>query len=166
MAASTPDPAPVDLLVLDVDGVLTDGRIVLDGSGRETKQFHVRDGFAMRRWQQRGGALAIITGRSSDAVAARAAELDIEHVFQGVSDKAAVIEEIMRELGRDASRAAAMGDDWPDVPMLERVGYPMTVADAPEEIRAKCAFVTQRCGGDAAVREAIEHLLRGRGEWP
>ena len=162
---TTRDAAAVELLVLDVDGVLTDGRIVLDARGEETKVFHVHDGAGMRCWQDAGHVLAIITGRRSEAVAHRARELGIEHVVQGCPDKGAAIDELCSRLGLEAAQVAVMGDDLPDLPMLRRCGYPMCVADAAVEVREVCAYVTERSGGRGAVREAIEHLLRARGAW-
>lgn len=159
------DPASVRLLVLDVDGVMTDGRITLDGEHPEPKTFHVRDGLAIRQWISRGGRVAIVTGRSSPAVRARAGELGIDPVIQGAGDKAVALARVLAATGIDAANAAAMGDDLPDLPMLRGVGLPLAPADAVEEVRAVAAYVTGAPGGHGAVREAIEHLMRASGAW-
>jgi 3-deoxy-D-manno-octulosonate 8-phosphate phosphatase (KDO 8-P phosphatase) len=157
--------ATVRLLVLDVDGVLTDGFVRIDDDGRETKAYHIRDGLGLRVWMRLGGEVAIITGRAGMSVRHRANELGIRHVFQAVRDKAATFEELLDDLGLEATEAAMIGDDLPDLPVLRRAGYPIAVADAPEEVRAVASFVTVRPGGHGAVREAIEHLLKGGDRW-
>ena len=159
------DPATVRLLVLDVDGVLTDGRITLDGRHAEPKTFHVRDGLAIRQWIARGGRVAVVTGRRSPAVLQRAEELGIDPVVQGAGDKAAALARVLAETGIDAAHAAAMGDDLPDLPLLRGVGLPLAPADAVDEVRAAAAYVTAARGGHGAVREAIEHLMRASGAW-
>jgi 3-deoxy-D-manno-octulosonate 8-phosphate phosphatase (KDO 8-P phosphatase) len=160
---TVPDPSRVELLVLDVDGVMTDGSILLDDDGRETKRFHVRDGFGVKLWQRMGFRAAIITGRAGRALRHRATELGIVHVVQGVADKGAALDALLREAAVPPERAACLADDWPELPLMRRVGYPMAVADAHARIRAAAAFVTTQPGGRGAVREAIEHLLRARG---
>lgn len=157
--------ARVRLLILDVDGVLTDGSITLDGDGAEWKTFHVRDGVGLRLWREAGHALAIITGRSSAAVARRAAELGIDVVRQGVGDKLAAAEEILRGFRLDWSETAAIGDDLPDLPVVTRAEVGFAVADACFELRAAATVVTGAPGGRGAVREAVERLLRARGGW-
>ncbi|MHC5115019.1 MAG: KdsC family phosphatase [Planctomycetota bacterium] len=156
---------PLRLLVLDVDGVLTDGRIVIDGHGMETKRFHVRDGLGVQLWRHLGYEAAIISGRASAATQHRATELGVRHVFQGVGDKVAAFAELLKDLDLNPSQAAVMGDDLPDLPMMRVAGYPMAVADACEEVRDMAEFVTTRPGGCGAVREAIEHLLKLEDRW-
>lgn len=164
---STPDPAAVRLLVLDVDGVLTDGSINIDDDGRETKRFHVRDGFAMKLWVRQGLHLAVITGRSGAALRHRLGSLGVpeEMVIQGSRDKAADLATIMERCGVDAAQAACMGDDWPDLPMMRIVGYPMCPADAEPEVIGACVHTTHRAGGHGCVREAVAHLLGARGAY-
>ncbi len=159
------DPASIRLLVLDVDGVLTDGRITLDGEHPEPKTFHVRDGLAIRQWIVHGGRCAIVTGRSSPAVRARAAELGIGPVVQGAGDKAEALARVLAATGVPAAETAAMGDDLPDLPMLRAVGRPLAPADAVDEVRAASAWTSASPGGRGAVREAIEHLMRASGAW-
>jgi 3-deoxy-D-manno-octulosonate 8-phosphate phosphatase (KDO 8-P phosphatase) len=160
------DAAQPELLCLDVDGVMTDGSIRLDDNAVETKRFHVRDGTGIKLWMKLGYHVAIITGRSGQVVPHRARELGIPHVIQGSRDKAAALDEILRELSLTAEQAAVLADDLPDLPMMRRAGYAMAVADAVDEVKAEAAYVTTRPGGHGAVREAVEHLLKARGRWP
>jgi len=155
----------IRLLCLDVDGVMTDGGIRIDDHGIETKRFHVRDGTGLRMWMALGYHVAIITGRSGQAVRHRARELGISHLVQGSGDKREAFHNLLSTLGLAASQAAMLGDDLPDIPVMVLCGYPMAVADASEEVRELAAYVTERPGGNGAVREAIEHILRARDEW-
>ncbi len=157
--------AKVRLLCLDVDGVMTDGSINLDDNGVETKRFHVRDGTGIRLWTRLGYEVALITGRQGRALQHRAAELDITHVVQGSHDKAAAFERLIAQVGVTAAEAAILADDLPDLPVMRRAGYAMAVADAVPEVRDAAAFVTTQAGGDGAVREAVEHLLRAKDRW-
>ncbi|MBM44004.1 MAG: hypothetical protein CMJ36_03195 [Phycisphaerae bacterium] len=157
--------ASIRLLCLDVDGVLTDGRIVLDGDGRETKVFHVHDGMGIRLWQEAGHAVAIITSRSSGAVTARASELGITHVYQGVADKQETIRQVLEAAGATASETAAVGDDLAALPMLGSIALPIAVANAVPEVKAMASHVTARSGGQGAIRELIEDLLKAQGRW-
>lgn len=157
------DPARVKLLILDVDGVLTDGSILLDGEGGEIKRFNIRDGAGIRAWVKLGFGAAIITGRGGSAVRRRAEELGISPVVEGASDKAAALASVLQRVGVSADEAAYLGDDWPDLAAMRRVGYPMAVGDADPRVRKIAAFVTERPGGRGAAREAVEHLLSRRG---
>jgi len=162
---SSTSPADVRLLVLDVDGVLTDGGLYYDHEGRETKRFDVRDGQGIKAAQRAGLTVGIITARQSEAVRVRAAELGIEHVHQGVSEKLSVFANLCAECDVPPSSAAYMGDDLPDLAVLEACGYPMSVPDAASEVQRLARYVTTRPGGYGAVREAVEHLLRPGGRW-
>lgn len=155
----------IQLLCLDVDGVMTNGSIVIDDHGVESKRFHVRDGTGIRMWQKLGFHVALITGRSGMAVRHRANELGIQLVVQGSEDKAADFRRLLESIDLNASQAAMLGDDLPDLPVMKLSGYPMAVADAVAEVRDMAAFVTIRPGGHAAVREAIEHLLKAKDCW-
>lgn len=152
-------------LCLDVDGVLTDGRLYVDDDGRGTRAFHVHDGQAIRWYQELGGVVAICTGKRSGAVAARARELGIEHVIQGSEDKLADVRALLERLDLRFEQVAVMGDDLPDLPLLTRCGWPIAVANAVAEVRAAARLVTERPGGHGAVREAIEKLLDAQGLW-
>jgi 3-deoxy-D-manno-octulosonate 8-phosphate phosphatase (KDO 8-P phosphatase) len=158
--------ARIRLLVLDVDGVLTDGSLWYGPSGEETKVFHVRDGLAMVAAIQAGLALAVISGRASAAVTRRMAELGVAEVHQGVKDKGAVIEALLSRLGLRASEVAAMGDDLPDLDLLKRAGLRLAPADAVAEVRRRADWTSRRPGGHGAVREAVEMLLKARRKWP
>jgi len=149
----------IHLLCLDVDGVLTDGSLLIDDHGVETKRFHVRDGTGLRMWMRMNGHVALITGRRGMAVRHRADELGIRHVLQGSTDKLADFRSLLEHLNLKASQAAMLADDLPDLPILRMCGYPMAVSDAVPEVRAVARFTTVRPGGKGAVREAIEHLL-------
>lgn len=155
----------IRLLCLDVDGVLTDGRITLDADGREVKTFNVHDGMGIRLWQEAGHDVAIITSRSSKAVASRAAELGIEHVHQGCRDKSDALQAILEATGCTLDEVAAVGDDLPDLPMLGAVALPVAVRNAVDELKAIATHTTERAGGQGAVRELIEDLLRAQGRW-
>ncbi len=159
------DPAKVRLLCLDVDGVLTDGSVLIDDAGVETKRFFVRDGTAIRMWQRHGGMIAIITGRRGPALRHRADELGIEHLLEGVDRKGEAFDALLEALGVEAVEAAMVGDDLPDLPILERCGYPVAVADAAAEIVEAACHVTTATGGRGAVREVVELLLKAKGEW-
>ena len=157
--------ARIQLLVLDVDGVLTDGRIVYTDAGQEIKAFHVRDGSALKFWRRAGGRVAILSGRSSAAVVRRAAELGIDPVVQGADEKLPALGRILKETGLRPDQVCAVGDDLPDLPVLTRCGLAVAVADAAPEVRAAAHFVTPSPGGRGAVREAVEWLMRGQGTW-
>ncbi|MBL9121580.1 MAG: HAD-IIIA family hydrolase [Phycisphaerae bacterium] len=155
----------IRLLVLDVDGVLTDGGILIGDSGEEHKRFHVRDGCGLRIWQRLGREVAIITGRSGLALRHRLNELGIRHLINGSKDKGADFDRLCQDLGVPASATAMVGDDLPDLPVLRRCGYAIAVRDAAPEVLAVARHVTARPGGQGAVRDAIEHLLSLDGAW-
>jgi 3-deoxy-D-manno-octulosonate 8-phosphate phosphatase (KDO 8-P phosphatase) len=157
--------ARVRLLLLDVDGVLTDGRIVYADDGTEVKRFHVRDGSGLKFWRQTGKRAAVVSGRSSPAVDRRAAELGLAPVIQGQGDKLPAFERVLAETGLSAAEVCAVGDDLPDLPVLARAGLAVAVADACPEVRAAADYVTAVPGGAGAVRDAIEWLLQLTGEW-
>jgi YrbI family 3-deoxy-D-manno-octulosonate 8-phosphate phosphatase len=153
------------LLVLDVDGVLTDGGIVYADNGVELKAFHVRDGSGLKLWEAAGKQAAIVTGRTSRVVAVRAAEVGIGHVHQGVADKRAAYRRLLATSGRQPDQACCVGDDVPDLPLLERCGLAVAVADACPDVVAAAQYVTRATGGRGAVREVIELILRCQGRW-
>jgi 3-deoxy-D-manno-octulosonate 8-phosphate phosphatase (KDO 8-P phosphatase) len=155
----------IRLLVLDVDGVLTDGSIILDNDGNELKAFHVRDGHGLKMLGESGINVAIITGRSSKVVARRAAELGITDVYQGCHNKAQAYEKLLEKFGLKDSEVAYVGDDVVDIPILKRVGLPVAVADAVDEARKHALLVTKNRGGRGAVREVTDLLLRATGRW-
>lgn len=149
----------VRVLVLDVDGVLTDGSLYLGNDGSEYKRFHSRDGQGLVMLRDAGLDIAIISGRSSPAVAERMSELGIVHVYQGVSNKMSVLGQLLRGLDLAAEQAAFLGDDLPDLAALQGVGLGIAVADAPLIVQQAAHHVTQRPGGRGAVREVAELIL-------
>jgi len=155
----------IELLVLDVDGVLTDGRIVLAPDGRELKAFHALDGAGIKYWHRVGRRTAIISGRASPVVEARAAELGVAIVRQNAKRKLRVYESVLAELGLADGQVAVMGDDLTDLPMMRRCRLAIAPANAVEEVRSAANLVTCRAGGAGAVREAIERLLKAAGLW-
>lgn len=157
--------AKVRLLILDVDGVLTDGRIIMDHKGREIKAFDVRDGHGLRLLMEAGIEVAILTGRSSPVVQRRADDLGITRVRQGVHDKVGAYQEIAREVGITDDETCFVGDDVVDIPLLKRVGIPIVVADGAPEAKRLARYITQSPGGRGAVREVCDLLLQAQGKW-
>ena len=157
--------ARIELLVLDVDGVLTDGQVTFAVADVEVKSFHVRDGSGVALWRRLGKHAAAVSGRDSPAVARRAAELGVAPVLQGVTDKLAALRQILTESRLRPDQVAAVGDDLPDLPVLGSVGLAVAVADACAEVRQVAHYTTLKRGGRGAVREAIELILRCQGTW-
>ncbi len=153
------------LLILDVDGVLTDGALWFDEDGRPVRRFHIRDGLGVALWRASGGQAAILTSKRSDAVVARAKMMGIELIEQGAEDKLPGLTRILEDSGVAAEQAAYIGDDLLDLAPMRRVGYPIAVGDAAEEVKISARYVTRLDGGQGAVREAVEHLLKRQGEW-
>lgn len=154
--------ARVKLIGFDIDGVFTDGRFYLADNGVESKAFFTQDGFGIRRILDAGFEIAVISGRQSKAVDRRMAELGVKHVFQGCRDKVHAFEALAEELGIDMLETAFVGDDSPDLPLLQRVGFPIAVANAVEEVKAGCSYTTAARGGAGAVREVCELILAGQ----
>jgi len=157
--------AAIDLLVLDVDGVLTDGRIIYADNDVEVKAFHVRDGSGLKLWERAGKRSAIITGRTSRVVDVRAAELGIAQVVQGAAEKLPAYRQVLATAGVGPEQNSYVGHDLPDLPLLCNCGLAVAVADACPEVRAQAHHVTLAPGGRGAVREAIELILRCQGHW-
>ncbi|MEE8349104.1 MAG: HAD-IIIA family hydrolase [Acidobacteriota bacterium] len=155
----------IRLILLDVDGVLTNGRLGRTAAGEEIKFFSVYDGLAIRLAQQAGWQVGFLSGRSSAEVEFRARELDVEIVVQGSRDKIKDLESILSENQLEASQVAYMGDDLPDLSVLKRVGFSAAPANAEEAVRASVDYVTQRRGGEGAVREVVDLLLKATGKW-
>jgi len=157
--------ARIELLLLDVDGVLTDGEVVYTDAGQEIKAFHVRDGSGIKYWRRSGKRVAILSGRTSPVVTRRAAELGIDLVVQGADNKLLALARMLSEAGLRPDQVCAVGDDLPDLPVLTHCGLAVAVADAVPELKESADFVTTLAGGRGAVREAIEWLMRGQGTW-
>ncbi|SEA25397.1 3-deoxy-D-manno-octulosonate 8-phosphate phosphatase (KDO 8-P phosphatase) [Desulfuromusa kysingii] len=157
--------AKIKLLLLDVDGVLTDGRIIYDNSGNELKAFDVKDGHGLKMLQRAGIKIGIITGRSSVVVALRAEELGIKILYQGALQKLDPYQEILSLLDLSDDQVAYIGDDIVDLPILCRVGFSATVADAVPDVVPFVDYVATRAGGRGAVREVCDLLLQASGKW-
>lgn len=155
----------VRLVLLDVDGVLTDGRIHVGSNGEDGRAFHSRDGLGVRLGQSGGLVFGIISGRRSQAVTNRAAELDIEEVHQGIHDKIACLDAIQARLGVTDDATCFVGDDIIDVPVMRRVGLAAAPADAAPVAREAADVVTAASGGRGAVREVVDLLLQASGKW-
>ena len=153
------------LVVFDVDGVLTDGSIIYDSHGVETKAFYVRDGFGIRAARFCGLKVGVLTGRSSIPVTQRVTELNVDAFIHGCDTKGQGIEDLCARLHVDLQDAAYLGDDVLDLPAMLRVGYPMAVANAVDEAKQVAHYVTRAHGGKGAAREAVEHILKARGQW-
>ncbi len=155
----------IELIVSDVDGVLTDGGIIYDNQAIESKKFHIRDGLGIRLWQRAGGRFGILTGRNSHVVEMRAAELGIQIVRQGIEDKLPAVREIAASLDLDAAQICYIGGDLPDLPVVRYAGFGVAVADACAELRDAADYVTALAGGHGAVRETIQFVLEAQGRW-
>jgi 3-deoxy-D-manno-octulosonate 8-phosphate phosphatase (KDO 8-P phosphatase) len=153
----------IKLLVLDVDGVLTDGSIILDGGDNELKAFHVRDGHGVKMLMRAGINVAIITGRSSKVVERRAKELGISEVFQKCHDKAIAYRRLADKYSLQDSEIAYVGDDIVDISVLRMCGFPVAVSDAEDEVKASVRMITKKAGGRGAVREVCNFLLKAKG---
>ncbi|MBT8489829.1 MAG: HAD-IIIA family hydrolase [Deltaproteobacteria bacterium] len=152
-------------LILDVDGVLTDGRIIIDDLGNETKHFNVRDGHGMKLLMRAGIDIILITGRTSQVVENRARELGITDVYQGAKNKVEILEEIFRKKNISGESVAYIGDDIVDVPVFKKVGFSVAVADASEHAKKSADYITKSNGGKGAVREICEMILMVQDKW-
>lgn len=163
---AAPRASRVRLLVLDVDGVLTDGGLLVSAGGEEIKRFHVHDGLALVAARAADLRIAILSSRASAAVTRRMAELGVSEVHQGVADKAAALDALRERLGLAVGEVAMMGDDLPDLSAMARAGLALAPANAVAEVKRAAHWVARRRGGDGAVREAVEMLLKARRAWP
>jgi len=157
--------ASVDLLIMDVDGVLTQGEVIYKDDGGQIKIFNVKDGLGLRLLMDAGVRAAIVTGRSAGALEARVNDLGIPFLFHGVSDKAAALDKVVEQSGIPAERMAFIGDDLPDLPIMKRVGLSIAVADAADEVKDRAELTTTHLGGKGAVRETCEAILKAKGLW-
>jgi 3-deoxy-D-manno-octulosonate 8-phosphate phosphatase (KDO 8-P phosphatase) len=159
----------IRVLLMDVDGVLTDGKIWLlsrrDGTASEIKGFSAQDGAGLKLARAAGLRTGVITGRESTAVAVRARDCEVEFIYQKQATKLGPYEEILRATGADDSEVAYVGDDLPDIPVLQRVGLAVAVANAVPEVKRSAHYVTARSGGEGAVREVIELIVKAQGKW-
>ena len=156
---------PLKLMAFDVDGILTDGRLYYSDSGSELKSFHTRDGQGMRLLREAGLKIALITARRSDLVERRARDLGVHFCLQGIEAKRQAFGEVLDELKLGPEQAGYMGDDLLDLPVLSHAGFAATVPSATGEVKAQCHYVSTLPGGDGAVREVCELILRGQGSY-
>ena len=157
--------APIQLLLMDVDGVLTGGDISYDYEGVELKSFNVRDGLGLKIWMQAGKSAGVMSGRTSRTVVVRAAEFGLDPVWQGLSDKRPALAETLQRRQLKPEQVCFIGDDLPDLPVMRQVGLAVAVADAFPDVAHLAHFVTTAPGGKGAVRETIEMILRSQGLW-
>jgi len=155
----------IKILILDVDGVLTSGQIIFGADGELMKKFHAQDGMGISLAQKVGLKVAIITGRESQMVKLRSAELNIMDVYQGAMSKIEALGALMEKYSLTADEIAYMGDDLNDLPVMVRIGLPCAVANAVPEVKEHARLITSHSGGDGAVREVIEHILKAQGKW-
>ena len=166
MADSTPaTAADVRFLLLDCDGVLTDGGVILGSDGQEFKRFDIQDGMGVSLARRAGLQVGVITGRTSDAIQRRAKELRLDTLIEGAKDKVAALDAVLKEQGFTRAEAAYMGDDIQDLAILAACGFSIAPANARPEVRARVDLVTEARGGQGAVREAIETILKVQGKW-
>ena len=159
------DFAKIKILALDVDGVLTDGTLIINADGSESKFFNSLDGHGIRMWQRAGLKVALISGRASVPTERRAEQLQIEYVFQDCHYKLPVVEQLLDKLGLSPANMVFIGDDLTDMPVIRYVGFGVAVANAVDEVKQCADYVTTRPGGSGAVREVIEYILKNSGRW-
>jgi 3-deoxy-D-manno-octulosonate 8-phosphate phosphatase (KDO 8-P phosphatase) len=158
------NPPKIRLLAFDVDGVFTDGRFYLSDEGVESKAFSTQDGFGIRQVLNAGIHVAVISGRKSRAVEKRMQELGVTHVILGSPEKAAAFDRLRQSLAVDWAQTAYVGDDIPDLPLLQKVGYSIAVANAVAEVRRACHYTTLAAGGHGAVREICDLVIGASGQ--
>ena len=155
----------IKILVLDVDGTLTDGKLYMDDKDSALKAFNVRDGFAIVNWLKLGGDVAIITGKSSNIVERRAKELGIKYVVQGSKNKTQDLKKILERLNLSFENVAYMGDDLNDIGLMKKIALPACPHDAVLEVLEICKFISNKNGGEGAVRDLLEHIMKANGMW-
>lgn len=155
----------IELILSDVDGVLTDGGVIFDNQGIEIKRFHIRDGMGIKLWQRAGYRFGVVTARNSHIVKVRATELGIDIVRQGFERKLPTIREIMQQLQLEPQQVCYIGDDLTDLAAIQTVGLGVAVADAALEVRTAAHYITKLAGGHGAVRETIEYILKAKQRW-
>ena len=155
----------IKMLITDVDGVLTDGTIIISADGTESKKFNLLDGHGIKMWHRAGLATAFISGRDTPATSIRAEQLNINYVFQGCKKKLPAFEELLEKAGLSEDQVAYIGDDLMDLPLVKRAGLGVAVAGSASELKEVADYVTTAQGGSGAVREVIEYILKDTGKW-
>jgi len=161
-----PNLTRIRLLVLDVDGVLTDGKLTISSDGAESKSFDILDDHGIRLWKRAGLDVALLSGRMSEPTSRRARQMQIEHVLQNCHHKLPVVEQLVEKLQLSPQDVAYVGDDLPDLPPITYAGFGVAVANAVDEVKKHADYVTAHFGGSGAVREVIEYILKASGKWP
>lgn len=159
------DFSTLKMLIMDVDGVLTDGVIIVNSDGSESRRFSVLDEHRIKMWQRAGLLCAVISGKESECTSIFAERLGIEYVMQGSKKKLEAFESLLEKSSLSFNEVAYVGDDLVDLPLVKRSGFGVAVANAVEEVKAEADIVTKRCGGDGAVGEVVEYILKKRGQW-
>jgi len=155
----------IKMLIMDVDGVLTDGRIIMDGRGRELIAFDVQDGSGLKYLARSEIRIVFLSGRTSPAVKLRAHVLGVQDVYQGIKNKLPVLETLLKKYRLKAREVCYMGDDLLDLPLMRRIGYPVAVPNACSEVKKYARYVTRAHGGHGAVREVVEKILKAQHKW-
>jgi 3-deoxy-D-manno-octulosonate 8-phosphate phosphatase (KDO 8-P phosphatase) len=155
----------IQMLVMDVDGVLTDGTVIINEDGSEGKSFNLLDGLGIRMWRRAGLKVAFLSGRFSQATKYRAEELEVDYCVQDCFEKLPALKKLLEQAGLPASKTAYIGDDLLDLPVIKYVGFGAAVANAVDEVKEEANYITKRRGGDGAVREVIEYILKTAGKW-
>ena len=155
----------IKMLVTDVDGVLTDGTVLINSDGSESKRFNLLDGHGIKLWHRAGMITAIISGRASEATTVRAKQLSIEDVKQGFTKKLPAFESLLKDVGLTSEEVVYIGDDLLDLPLVRRAAFGVAVANAVDELKESADYITHRHGGSGAVREVIEIVLKSTGKW-
>ncbi len=165
MSNKTDNFSHIKMLVLDVDGVLTDGGLVINADGGETKVFNTLDGHGIRMWRRAGLKVAFLSGRHSDPTSHRAKQLEIDYCLQDCHYKLPKLNELLEKAKLSAHNVAYVGDDLPDLPAMRVAGFAVAVANAVDEVKDAADYVTTRLGGSGAVREVVEYILKNTGRW-
>ncbi len=155
----------IKLLILDIDGVLTDGNFHISDNGIENKSFNALDGHGIRLWKRAGLKVAFLSGRGSKAVELRAEQLDVDFVYLDCRRKMEAFETILKEAGLSAEQVCFIGDDLMDLPVMRRVAFPAAVSNAVDEVKERALYISKRSGGNGAVREVVEYILKDTGKW-
>jgi len=159
------DFSKIEILIMDVDGVMTDGTVLINDDGSEGKNFSILDGHGIKLWHRAGFQTAIISGRPSGATTVRAEQISINHVVQGAKKKLPALDSLLEELSLDYSQVAFIGDDLLDLPLVRRAAFGVAVANAVDELKEVADYITEKTGGCGAVREVIEYILKRNGKW-
>ncbi len=165
MAGKKANLSEIKLLVLDVDGVLTDGTLIVNADGSESKNFNVLDGHGIKLWKRAGLKVAFLSGRVSESTGHRARRLEVDYCLQDCRDKLPALEKLLKEANLPPQAVAYVGDDLPDLPPMGYVGFAVAVSNAVDEVKKHADFITTRPGGSGAAREVIEYILKSTGKW-